>query len=264
MSSNSPIMEVKNICKDFVAGRKIRRVIESMSLDVSDGDFVALVGPSGCGKTTALRIMAGIIPSTKGEIKIRGKDLKESQRDTGFVFQSPTLLPWRTILQNTMLPLEVLGLKEDKWQQRARELLDKVGLSRVIDAYPGQLSGGMQQRVGITRALVHNPSILFMDEPFGALDAITRETLNFEIMDIWREFNKTIIFVTHSINEAVLLSNRVIIMGTNPGRIVKEVVIDLPRPRTKEHLSSERFNDLVREIHETIDKIMIESESVID
>lgn len=250
------LLEVNNVTKSFEKGGESNLVISSLTMSVGQGDFVALVGPSGCGKTTALRLMAGIIPCTSGQIRIRNKDIKENQRDIGFIFQAPTLLPWRNILDNVLLPLEVLGLNDDKGKNRGMDLLRKVGLDKAASAYPGQLSGGMQQRVGIARALIHNPSLLFMDEPFGALDAITRETLNFEIMDIWKEYKKTIVFVTHSINEAVLLSNRILIMDTNPGRIIQEIIVDIPRPRIRSHQTEERFTKIVAQIHETIDRVM--------
>jgi ABC-type nitrate/sulfonate/bicarbonate transport system, ATPase component len=211
-------------------GEKVQALTE-VSLTVQRGEFVSLVGPSGCGKTTLLKILAGLIPHSSGSVSIAGKTVKGPQRSTGLVFQAPTLLPWRTILENVMLPVEVQRLDRAVYRKRALELLDMVGLGGFEAKYPSELSGGMQQRAGICRALVHDPEVLLMDEPFGALDAMTREYMNVELLKIWKESGKTIVFVTHSIPEAVFLSDRVVVMSPRPGKIEEVIDDDLPRPR---------------------------------
>jgi len=205
--------------------------LKNINLDIRDGEFVSIVGPSGCGKTTLLKILAGILARSSGEVVMRGERLTGPSRELGVVFQSPVLLPWRTVLQNIMVPIEVQRRDRAAFRERARQLIDMVGLSGFEGKYPNELSGGMQQRVGICRALVHDPSFLLMDEPFGALDAMTRETMNEELQKIWSASRKTILLVTHSIPEAVYLADRVVVMTPRPGRIVEVIGIDLPRPR---------------------------------
>ena len=216
------VVEVKHLEKIFTTLRGSIHALHDVSFTVSKGEFVTFVGPSGCGKTTILRIVGGMLDKTDGEVFIKGKYVKESQKEIGVIFQSPNLLPWRTLLKNVLLPLEVLGINTPENQKRARDLIELVGLAGFEDKYPNELSGGMQQRVGIARALVHNPSILLMDEPFGALDAITREQLDMEILRIWGQAKKTIMFVTHSVEEAVFLSERIIVMRTNDPRYLKK------------------------------------------
>lgn len=211
-------------------GEKVQALTE-VSLTVERGEFVSLVGPSGCGKTTLLKILAGLIPHTSGRVSIAGTPVKGPQRETGLVFQAPTMLPWRTILENIMLPVEIQRLDKTTYRKRALELLDMVGLGGFEAKYPSELSGGMQQRAGICRALIHDPEVLLMDEPFGALDAMTREYMNVELLKIWKESGKTIVFVTHSIPEAVFLSDRVVVMSPRPGKIEEIIDDTLPRPR---------------------------------
>lgn len=212
------------------AGDNVQALTE-VSLTVERGEFVSLVGPSGCGKTTLLKILAGLIPHTTGSVSIAGTTVKGPQRETGLVFQAPTMLPWRTILENVMLPVEVQKLDKTKYRKRALELLEMVGLDGFEAKYPSELSGGMQQRAGICRALVHDPEVLLMDEPFGALDAMTREYMNVELLKIWKESGKTIVFVTHSIPEAVFLSDRVVVMSPRPGKVEEIIDDELARPR---------------------------------
>ncbi len=215
--------------------------LSGIDLDVGRQEFVSILGPSGCGKSTLLRIVAGLIPPSAGRVLVHGKPVDGPTGDAGIVFQSPVLLPWRTVLGNIELQLEVRGLDRSRSGQAARELLALVGLGGFEACYPYQLSGGMQQRVSLCRALVHNPPLLLMDEPFGALDAMTREQMNLELQRVWMETKKTVLFITHSIAEAVFLSDRVVIMSQRPGRIEAVVPVDIPRPRTMESMQSPEF-----------------------
>jgi NitT/TauT family transport system ATP-binding protein len=222
--------------------------LRQIEFDVADGEFVTIVGPSGCGKSTLLKILTGTLRKTAGQIMLRGQEVDGPSRDVGIVFQTPVLLPWRTILQNVMLPIELHRRDPPKYEERARSLLELVGLEGYESKYPTELSGGMQQRVGICRALVHDPALLLMDEPFGALDAMTREQMNIELLRIWAQNRKTILLVTHSIAEAVFLGDRVIVMSPGPGRITEIIDIDLPRPRGLEMINSAGFGRYVRAI----------------
>lgn len=235
--SRQSLIKFKQVCKTYnlMSGERIR-ALDKIEGDIYDQEFVSLIGPSGCGKSTLLKIVAGLLSITEGEVTIKGQPVKGPQKGTiGVVFQSPVLLPWKTILNNVLLPAEVLNLdageKKDHFRQRALDLLQLVGLKGYEKAYPRELSGGMQQRVSIARSLVHDPLILLMDEPFGALDTITREHLNRELLRIWDVNKKTVMFITHNIPEAVFLSDRIFVMGVNPGRILEIVKVSLPRPR---------------------------------
>ena len=222
--------------------------LSDINFSVKRGEFISIVGPSGCGKTTLLNILAGLISKTEGSAKISGNEVLKPLSEIGMVFQAPTLLPWRTILENVMVPIEVQKKDKNEGLKKANELLELAGLKGFEDKYPNELSGGMQQRAGICRALVHAPSVLLMDEPFGALDAMTREYMNLELLRIWKESNQTIALVTHSITEAVFLSDRVIVMSPRPGRIAEIIEIDLPRPRTLEMMSSDAAGVYVKKI----------------
>lgn len=215
--------------------------LEDISLEVKEGEFISVVGPSGCGKTTLLKILGGLIIPSHGTLSVKGNsiDVAVKRRDFGFVFQNPVLLPWRNVLQNVELPLEIIGDRTPFAE--SEKLLELVGLEKFGDYYPSTLSGGMKQRVAIARALVFNPDILLMDEPFGALDELIRERLNLELLRIWQETKKTIIFVTHSISEAVFLSNRVVVLSERPAKIVGIRDIDLPFPRTSEVRQSKEY-----------------------
>jgi NitT/TauT family transport system ATP-binding protein len=215
---------------------------------VRRGEFISVVGPSGCGKTTLLKILAGLISRTEGGVSIAGHDVTKPLPEVGMVFQAATLLPWRTILENVMVPAEIQKLDRAKHRAKAMELIEMVGLLGFEDKYPYELSGGMQQRAGICRALVHDPAVLLMDEPFGALDAMTREYMNVELLRIWQEKAATIVLVTHSISEAVFLSDRVIVMSPRPGRITEIVDIDLGRPRDLSVMNSDRAGVYVSRI----------------
>jgi NitT/TauT family transport system ATP-binding protein len=222
--------------------------LKDVNLDIAKGEFVSIVGPSGCGKTTLLKILAGILDRSSGEVTMQGVSLSGPSRELGVVFQSPVLLPWRNVLQNVLVPVEVQRRDREHFDRRARDLLAMVGLVGFESKYPSELSGGMQQRVGICRALVHDPSFLLMDEPFGALDAMTRENMNDELQRIWTESRKTVLLVTHSIPEAVYLADRVVVMAPRPGRIVDEISIDLPRPRTLAMHNTPEFGRYVERI----------------
>src|SRR5688572_299590 len=222
------------------------------SLDIAPGEFISLIGPSGCGKTTLLRLIGDLMQPTAGAISVQGKSPAEARRnrDYGLVPQTPTLYDWRTVLKNVELPLELMKVTPGERHNRATSLLDMVGLSDFHRHYPYQLSGGMQQRVSIARALSFKPSILLMDEPFGALDEMTRERLNGELLSIWRETGTTIVFVTHSIPEAVFLSTRVVVMSPRPGRIAHIVPINMPYPRDVDTRESPRYFELISEVRE--------------
>lgn len=222
--------------------------LERVSFGVEEGEFVAVVGPSGCGKTTLLKILAGILPSSSGEVLLRGTPIVGPRRDIGVVFQSPVLLPWRTVLDNVLLPVDVQGLGRGRHRRLALDLLTLVGLQDFERSYPWQLSGGMQQRVAITRALIHDPAMLLMDEPFGALDALTREHMNLELQRIWLEKRKTILFITHSISEAVFLADRVLVMTPRPGRIIDALAVKIGRPRSLDAMNFPEFGAYVRSI----------------
>ncbi|HYB42156.1 MAG TPA: ABC transporter ATP-binding protein [Candidatus Methylomirabilis sp.] len=222
--------------------------LERISTSVAEGEFVAVVGPSGCGKSTLLKILAGILPPSTGQALLRGSAIEGPRRDIGVVFQSPVLFPWRTVLDNVLLPIDVQGLGREKHVTAAMDLLALVGLRGFERRYPWELSGGMQQRVAITRALVHDPAMLLMDEPFGALDAMTREHMNLELQRIWMDKKKTVFFITHSIPEAVFLADRVLVMTPRPGRVIDDLRVKLPRPRSLDVISTAEFGERAQQI----------------
>jgi NitT/TauT family transport system ATP-binding protein len=206
--------------------------LDDVDLAVGNEQFACIVGPSGCGKSTLLRLVAGLIAPTRGTIEVGGLRVDGPREDVGIVFQKPTLFPWASVLENVLMPLKLMGRPTASHRQRAMDLLEMVGLGGFETRLPGELSGGMQQRAAICRALIHDPPILLMDEPFGALDALTREEMTLELLSIWQERRKTIVFVTHSITEAVLLADKVVVMSARPGRIVSDLDVALPRPRS--------------------------------
>ena len=227
--------------------------ISDASFDVMPGELVALVGPSGCGKTTLLKILAGLHGHDGGEVKIGSSTHPfDPARDVGMVFQQPLLLKWRRILENVLLPAEILGLPLAPSRERARQLLDLVGLSGFEQKYPYELSGGMQQRAAIARALIHDPKLILMDEPFGALDALTREKMNLELLRIWKESQKTIMFVTHGISEAVFLGTRVLVLTAGPARMADNITIELRHPRTLDMKTDKEFGDYTRRIYKLL------------
>jgi NitT/TauT family transport system ATP-binding protein len=255
MSDDSPVVLVRNVGKVFGDRREGRVVaLQEINLTVQAGEFVSLIGPSGCGKSTLLRIIGDLTSPTAGELTVNGKRAPQARldRDYGMVFQAPVLYDWRSVTRNVQLPLELMGYTAQERRLRADEMLKLVELSEFGRYYPWQLSGGMQQRVSIARALAFKPSILLMDEPFGALDEMSRERMNMELHAIWRRTGTTVLFVTHSITEAVFLSTRVVVMSARPGRITAEIVIDLPVPRLFETREDPRFFALATEVRERL------------
>ena len=244
-------IQLEGLQKVFQTSDLTVEALRDVSASIGDGEFVSVIGPSGCGKSTLLRLVAGLLPPTQGTVYIDGTPVEGPTGSIGFVFQAPTLLKWRTVFKNVMFPYEVLASQKkvtapkQEFEERARMLLTMAGLEEFADAYPKHLSGGMQQRVSICRALIHDPTLLLMDEPFGALDEFTRERMNEELLRIWGETRKTVIFVTHHIPEAVFLSDRILVMSPRPGTILGEVVVDLPRPRTLEIRESVEFLEQV-------------------
>jgi NitT/TauT family transport system ATP-binding protein len=222
--------------------------LDRTTFSIDEGEFVAVVGPSGCGKSTLLKILAGILPASSGDARLRGTLIDGPRRDIGVVFQSPVLFPWRTVLDNVLLPVDVQKLDRTRYARVGLDLLNLVGLRGFDHRYPWELSGGMQQRVAITRALVHDPAMLLMDEPFGALDAMTREHMNVELQRIWLERKKTVLFITHSIPEAVFLADRVLVMTPRPGRLMDDVRVDIPRPRNLDVMNTPAFGRYVHHI----------------
>jgi NitT/TauT family transport system ATP-binding protein len=247
-------MKIDGVAKVYgaTATTSAVRALEPVHLDVRQGEFISCVGPSGCGKTTLLNIVAGLIPATRGQVLLEGTPLNEPSRDIGVMFQSPVLLPWRTVEKNVLLPGEIFGRDAEEVRDKARKVIETVGLAEFLTALPKQLSGGMQQRVALARVLTYDPKILLMDEPFGALDEFTREAMNLELLRIWSGSGKTVLFVTHNINEAVFLSDRVVVMTPRPGRIARVIDIDLPRPRAREHMRLPKFADHVFEVRELL------------
>jgi NitT/TauT family transport system ATP-binding protein len=255
--NNPATLTLRAVTKAFDATIDIP-VLDHIDCTVAAGAFVSFIGPSGCGKSTLLRIAGDILDPSSGSVTINDSPAGEARRahQTGFVFQNPNLCPWRSVRRNVELPLETMGIARSERRRRSIEQLRRVGLESAVDQYPHQLSGGMAQRVAIARALVFDPSVVLMDEPFGALDEITREHLNIELHDLWRRTGKTILFVTHSIPEAVLLSTHVVVMGRNPGRIARVIDIDLPDARNADIESTPAFFDAVTEVRSALSDVM--------
>ena len=246
MVTSYPFIHLSGVRK--VYGQHL--AISDASFDVMPGELVSLVGPSGCGKSTLLKILAGLHSHDGGEVRIGSASHPfDPSKDVGMVFQAPLLLKWRRILDNVLLPAEILGLSRNESKDRARHLLNMVGLAGNEDKYPYELSGGMQQRAAIARALVHDPKLVLMDEPFGALDALTREKMNLELLRIWKEAGKTIVFVTHGISEAVFLGTRVVVLTAGPARMADNFEVDLPHPRTLDMKTHERFGEYTRRVY---------------
>jgi len=243
-------ISLEGLMKVFHTRFQTITAVENVNMHFAPGDFVSVIGPSGCGKSTIIRMIADIIKPSSGRIFIDGEEVSsykrmplEIIRKMGFIFQLPNMFPWRTVRENVCLPLDVFKLREKEWGEYADQLLEMTGLTAVKDAHPVEISAGSMQRAGVIRAMAHKPEILLMDEPFGSLDEMMREQLNMELLDIWEATGKTIIFITHSVEEAVLLSNRVYVMGTNPGRVIDEIHIDLDRPRKLSMIATEKFID---------------------
>ncbi len=255
--SRKTVIEIKNLDKTYVTKNGDVHALDNVDLHVEDEEFVTVVGQSGCGKTTLLKIISGLLPKTAGMMQVNGHDVTGPLSDVGMVFQAPVLPKWRNVFDNVMLPVEILGLDDDEYSKRAMELIKVTGLEGFETKYPKELSGGMQQRVSISRALIHNPPLLLMDEPFGALDALTREAMNLELLRIWQETKKTCLLITHSISEAVFLADRVVVMTPRPGKVNKIIDITLPRPRNADHRLEPKFLEYVREIQERIGLVRV-------
>jgi NitT/TauT family transport system ATP-binding protein len=243
-----PLISIEEVSRVFTSGAKSVTALERVSFDIQTGSFVSIVGPSGCGKSTLLKIISGLLPATSGSVSVGGKRVQEPLENVGMVFQAPVLLKWRSVVGNVLLPVEFAKLEVASHMEKARSLIKLVGLEGFEEMFPHQLSGGMQQRVSLCRALVTDPQLLLMDEPFGALDAMTRDELDLELLRIWEERKKTVLFVTHSIQEAVFLSDLVFVMSARPGRLLECLAIDLARPRTMEMMSATRFGEYTLKI----------------
>ena len=239
----SPLIVVEQLEKTFTGGVRTVTALERVSFAIREGNFVSIVGPSGCGKSTLLKIISGLLSPSSGKIAVAGAEVSGPLENVGMVFQAPVLLKWRSVLGNILLPVEFAKMDLPSHVEKARALIKLVGLEGFEEMYPHELSGGMQQRASLCRALVTDPQLLLMDEPFGALDAMTRDELDMELLRIWEERKKTVLFVTHSIQEAVFLSDLVFVMSARPGRLLEEIAIDLPRPRTLEMMSAANFGD---------------------
>jgi NitT/TauT family transport system ATP-binding protein len=247
------LIRAQGLSKAYVTGSVEVKALNGLDFEIFDGEFVSVVGQSGCGKSTLLKLLAGLLPFTTGSVELDGKPLRGPTRAAAVVFQSPVLLPWRTVLDNVLLPIEFRKLPIALHRQSAVSLLEMVGLSEFAQRYPFELSGGMQQRVAIARALVQDPRLLLMDEPFGALDAITRDQMNLELIRIWGHSRKTVVFITHSIPEAVFLSDRVIAMTPRPGTIADIITIELPRPRDLSVINTDRFGRYAAQLRSLLD-----------
>ena len=244
------VVELVDVSKEYATADGMLRAIDQVSLEIGDGEFVSVLGPSGCGKSTLMLIAAGLVAPTSGTVRVAGVAVQALYRDVGIVLQDATLYEWRRALENVLLPAQIQRLDPRRSRQRALELLELVGLQGFERKYPFELSGGMRQRVALCRALVHDPKLLLMDEPFGALDALSRDQMNLELQHIWQTHRKTVLFITHSITEAVFLSDRVVVMSPRPGRIGAILDIKLPRPRTFDFAETPEFGRYAREIRQ--------------
>jgi len=230
--------------------------LQDLTTSLAQGEFLSVLGPSGCGKSTLLKVVAGLLKPSGGSVTLAGTPITGPRPDVGIVFQQPTLLPWQTVLENVLLPVRTLGLDLNAGREKAMDLLKLVGLEKFAGHYPNELSGGMQQRVGIARGIIHDPTLLLMDEPFAALDAMTREHMMLELQRIWMATGKSVVFITHSIPEAVFLSDRIAVLSSRPGRTVREVEVDLPRPRTLATMADKRFAELSNELRSLFSELV--------
>lgn len=248
----TPFLIVSNLSAVFRNGNGGLQALDRISFAVYPQEFVCVLGPSGSGKSTLLRILAGLLPPSEGEVLYQGERLSGPRREIGIVFQKANLMPWRTVMENILLPLELQNVPRDEAVRRSKELIELVGLQGFESSLPRDLSGGMAQRVAIARALVHDPDLLLLDEPFGGLDALTRERMGAELLRIWQGRRKTVIMVTHSVSEALFLADRVLVLTPRPGRVRLDLAVDLPRPRQEEMRYSARFGDLARQLRAAI------------
>ena len=249
-TSSVPVLSAANLCVTYAGGRGKTRALDRFDLTIREGEFVSMLGPSGCGKSTLLRVACGLMRPTSGAMELRGREILGPTSDIGIVFQQPTLLPWKSVVENVLVPCDILRLPRARTKPRALELLHLMGLASFADHYPGELSGGMQQRVGLARGLVHDPDLLLMDEPFAALDALTREQMAIELQKLWLRQTKSVMFITHSIPEAVFLSDRIVVLSSRPGRVIRELSIDLPRPRALDTMRTTQFGNYCHELRE--------------
>jgi NitT/TauT family transport system ATP-binding protein len=241
---------IRNVDKVYKTRGRALKAVDSVSLDLREGEFLSIVGPSGCGKSTLMMMVAGLVPVSSGSISIKGETVRKPYTEVGVVFQRDALLEWRTVLNNILLQIDVRGLPRRKYNAAALALLERVGLGGFENSYPWELSGGMRQRVSLCRGLIHDPKLLLMDEPFGALDALTREQMDLDLQRIWLENRKTMLFITHSIWEAIFLADRVAVMSPRPGRISTVIDVDLPRPRRLSVRESKQFGSYAALIRE--------------
>ncbi|WP_099716617.1 MULTISPECIES: ABC transporter ATP-binding protein [unclassified Clostridium] len=250
------IEDLSMVYQDKNGGEPVT-ALKNVNLEIKEGEFISLLGPSGCGKTTLLRIIADLLQPSSGKVTVRGQSPREVrlQKKYGIVFQNPVLYDWRTVRRNVCMPMELLGMPKPERTKRVTEMLDLVGLTNFGKHYPYELSGGMQQRVGIARALAINPEILLMDEPFSALDEFTREKLHEDLLEIWTKTKKTVVFVTHNISEAVFLSDKVVVLSPHPGRVSAVIDIEIPRPRNMESKQSKQFYDYITKIRNSFEGV---------
>jgi NitT/TauT family transport system ATP-binding protein len=239
------ILRAEDVTKEYRSGSGNVVALQGLNLDVREGELLSLLGPSGCGKSTALNIMGGLLDASEGTVTLEGEHMSGPRREIGMMFQQAVMLPWRSTLQNVLLPVEVFSWSKKQYAEKARELLSMVGISEFADSYPWQLSGGMQQRAALCRVLVHDPKLLLLDEPFGALDEFTRESMNLELLRLQAHTRKTAVLVTHNIPEAVFMSDRIAVMTARPGRLVGVIEVPFPRPREPELMRDQEFADIV-------------------
>ncbi len=243
---NRPLLEARDVSLVYRTKTGTIAALEHLSLSLNEGEFVAVLGPSGCGKSTLLKIAAGLLPTSSGQVLLNGTPTTRPRPDVGVVFQQPMLMPWKNVLSNVLIATQNLDLEPEVARQRAFELLRLVGLESFADNYPFELSGGMQQRVGLVRGLVHDPTVLLMDEPFASLDAMTREHMTLELQKLWLTTGKSVLFITHSIPEAVFLADRVVVLSDRPGRVIDEVLVETPRPRDIETMATPEFAEMCK------------------
>lgn len=253
--AQNPLIELRDVEKFYQGANGPIRALAPTSFEVNQGEFLSLVGPSGCGKSTLLMLISGLLGASRGSVRVNGAAVTHPVTDLGIVFQDDLLMEWRSALENVLIQGEFRGLPKKRLKKKAMELLKLVGLTEFMDSYPYQLSGGMRQRVSICRALVHDPPLLIMDEPFGALDAMTRDQMSLELQQIWHGTNKTVVFITHSISEAIFLSDRVLLFGPRPGRVVDDISVDIPRPRRLEMQETAEFGVLMKRIRMQLEEM---------
>ncbi|WP_426244624.1 ABC transporter ATP-binding protein [Nocardioides sp. LHG3406-4] len=253
VGGDDALVSARGLTKTYSSGRGTVTALEGLDLEIRNGEFISLLGPSGCGKSTALNIIGGLLPASAGTVHVKGEQITGPRRDIGMMFQKAVMLPWRTTLKNVLLPIEVFGRSKSDYLDRAHELLEMVGISEFADSYPWQLSGGMQQRAALCRVLIHDPDLLLLDEPFGALDEFTRETMNKELLRVHAHTKKTTILVTHNISEAVFMSDRIAVMSARPGRLIDVIDVPFGRPRETELMRTQEFADIMFEARALLD-----------